>query len=117
MPRSRCQAWSGFTRTLIGGATITAILGASSVSASVRFNDLGLGRLEVSGNIQTQNLIRHKDASSFSFIQQRNVLRTRIDWNLLDQGKLFNRFRIPGIERSKVFLLYRCQIAAAQELG
>ena len=37
----------------------------------------------------------------------RNTVRLRVDWDWLQNGRLIDRFDIPFIERSKVFLLYR----------
>ena len=37
----------------------------------------------------------------------RNILRLRVDWDWFKKGRLIDRFDLPFIERSKVFLLYR----------
>ena len=44
---------------------------------------------------------------SVQFIQNRNTFRLRVDYDWLQNGKLIDRFEIPFIERSKLFLLYR----------
>jgi hypothetical protein len=75
--------------------------------ATFRLDDLGLGRLEVSGNLQSQNLIRHPDIDTLMFVMQRNTLHTRVDWDLVTGGHLLQRFRLPGVRRAKLFLLYR----------
>lgn len=91
----------------IGASVVALLLGGDPAFATIRLHDLGLGKLELSGNVQTQNIARHRDWRTHSFIQQRNVFRARVDWNLLRGGKLFDKFRIPGIRKSKVFMLYR----------
>jgi Protein of unknown function (DUF1302) len=86
-------------------ATLTAalvLLGASSALATQKY-----GPLEISGNIQAQNLIRHPDVDTYQFIQQRNTMRIRVDWDWLEKGKLIDRFELPWIKSSKLFLLYR----------
>jgi hypothetical protein len=65
------------------------------------------GALEVSGNLETQNLVRHQDPTQYQFIQNRNTVRLRVDWDWLQNGKLIDKYQIPFIERSKIFLLYR----------
>ncbi len=65
------------------------------------------GPLQISGNLQTQNLIRHPDASHFEFIQNRNTAHIRLDYDWVQGGKLYSRYNIPFIESSHLFLLYR----------
>lgn len=65
------------------------------------------GPLELSGNLQSQNIVRHPDVDEWHFIQQRNTARFRVDWNWVDKGKWIDRFELPFIESSKLFLLYR----------
>src|SRR5262245_28163445 len=65
------------------------------------------GPLELSGNFQTQNLVRNPDIDEYHFVQQRNTMRIRVDYDWLQRGKLMDRFDLPFIESSKLFLLYR----------
>ena len=65
------------------------------------------GPLELSGNISAQQIIRHPDVDTYSFIQQRNTFKLRVDYSLLDQGKLIQRYEIPFVERAKLYVLYR----------
>jgi hypothetical protein len=65
------------------------------------------GQLEISGNVDTLNLVRHSNPESFQYIMNRNVLRLRVDWDWFKHGRLIDRFELPFILRSKVFLLYR----------
>ncbi len=65
------------------------------------------GPLELSGNIESQNLVRHDSIDKLQFIQNRNTMRIRVDYDWLQNGRLIDRFEIPWIERSKLFILYR----------
>lgn len=92
--------------SLICRRTITAavlvVLSTSIASATMKY-----GPLELSGNLQTQNIIRHPDIDEYHFVQQRNTFRARVDWNWLEKGKWIDRIDLPFIESSKFFLLYR----------
>jgi hypothetical protein len=65
------------------------------------------GPLELSGNIETQNLIRNPSIDKLQFIMNRNTVRLRVDYDWLQKGRLIDRFDIPFIERSKLYILYR----------
>lgn len=83
---------------------------ALSLMVAVRrpvFAIMKYGPLQLSGNVETQNLIRDPSPTEFQFIQNRNTVRLRLDWDWLQNGKLIDKFDIPFIERSKVFVLYR----------
>jgi len=103
----RSRGWFGKLWFVVGTSVVAALLGSESAFATIRLHDLGLGKMELSGNIQTQNIARQRDIRTYSFIQQRNVFRARVDWDLLRGGKLFDKFEIPGVRKSKVFMLYR----------
>jgi hypothetical protein len=78
------------------------MLGAAPAKATSRY-----GPLEVSGNLETQNLVRHADPTDLQFIQNRNTFRLRVDWDWLQKGKLIEKINVPFIERSKLYVLYR----------
>jgi len=103
----RSQRRVGTFPVLAGVAVIATLLLTSPAQATIRLHNLGLGKLEVSGNVQTQNIVRHRDIDSWEFVQQRNVFRARVDWELISGGKLMQRWKIPGVRKSKLFLLYR----------
>jgi Protein of unknown function (DUF1302) len=103
----RSRGWFGKSWLVLGASVVAALLGGESAFATIRLHDLGLGKMELSGNIQTQNIARQRDIRTYSFIQQRNVFRARIDWDLLRGGQLFDKFEIPGVRKSKLFMLYR----------
>lgn len=65
------------------------------------------GPLQLSGNFETQNLVRDYRIDSYQFIQNRNTFRLRVDYDWLQNGKLIEKIDVPFIERSKLFLLYR----------
>ncbi len=65
------------------------------------------GPIELSGALQSQNIIRHPDIDEYHFIQQRNTFKFRVDWDWLQKGKLIDRFDLPFISNSKLFVLYR----------
>ena len=56
---------------------------------------LRFGALQVSGNLQSQNLIRTPDASTFEFIQNRNTAHIRLDYDWLQGGKFIRQVRHP----------------------
>ena len=96
----------GSTRRALGVVTAAAVvLGiATLASATQKF-----GPLEISGNLQAQQLVRHPDPSTYQFIQQRNTTHVRVDWDWLQRnGKWLDRFDFSDlIESSHLFLLYR----------
>ncbi len=65
------------------------------------------GPLEVSGNISAQNELRHRDVDKWDFVQQRNTAKIRVDYQLIDKGKLIDKYNLGFLKRAKFFLLYR----------
>jgi len=78
------------------------VLVVTPAFATIRF-----GPLQVSGNLQTQNIIRHPDWSTYDLVQQRNVFRVQLQYDWLEAGKFMDKFRFPFIRESKLTLLYR----------
>src|SRR5262245_36701193 len=68
---------------------------------------LRFGALQVSGNLQSQNLIRTPDAGTFEFIQNRNTARIRLDYDWFEGGKFIGKYNIPFVEKSNFTLLWR----------
>lgn len=68
---------------------------------------LRFGPMEISGNLQSQTIIRHPDADTFQFVQNRNVARVQFTYEWLKGGTFLEQFRFPFIRESKLFLLYR----------
>ncbi len=65
------------------------------------------GPIEISGSVQSQNIVRHPDVDEYHFIQQRNTVHLRTQWALLHGSKLFDRFDVAGISELDLRLLYR----------
>jgi len=65
------------------------------------------GPLELSGNLQSANLVRTPDADHYQFIMNRNIAHIRLDYDWLVGGKFYNKYDIPFLEKSHLFLLYR----------
>jgi hypothetical protein len=91
-------------RVLTGLVAVVLIVVAGRAEATQKF-----GPLELSGNLQSQQLIRHPDINSYELIQQRNTLRVRVEWEWMKHGGLwFDRFDLSEwVDHSNLFLLYR----------
>lgn len=96
--------------TLRHGVGVAAAVVATALSAmlsALASATLKYGDVEISGNFETQNLIRHPDIDEVQFIQNRNTVRVRIDWKWLKDGRFIDKFDVPWIRRARLFLLYR----------
>ena len=93
-------------RTLLVLAAVVAALGSATgvAHATQKF-----GPFEISGNLQSTQIVRHPDPSEYQFIQQRNTARVRVDWQWIQRrGKWLDRYDLSDlIESSNLFLLYR----------
>lgn len=78
------------------------LLSASPVAAFKRY-----GPFELTGNVSSQQLFRHPDIDEWAFVQQRNTLRLRFDYNMFDKGLLFSGISAPFLESAKLHVLYR----------
>jgi uncharacterized protein DUF1302 len=65
------------------------------------------GPVELSGNLQSQNLVRHLDAESWQYVQNRNIARIRFEYAWLEGGRFMNNYDIPFIQTSKLFVQWR----------
>jgi len=93
------------TQRLLTWLVVAVLIGlAGRAEATQKF-----GPLEISGNLQSQQLIRHPDIDQYQFIQQRNTMRVRVDYNWLKRGgKWFDRYDLSDwVDSSSLFLLYR----------
>src|SRR5262245_8976297 len=68
---------------------------------------LRFGPLTVAGNLQTQNLVRTPDASTWEYIQNRNTAHIKLDYDWIQGGKFITKYDIPFIEKSSLALLWR----------
>jgi hypothetical protein len=83
-------------------AVFVVALGARAVCALAPY-----GPLQITGNLQSQTLIRHPDIDQYQFIQNRNTLRLRLDYEFLKDGRLIEQVDLPWVRSSHLFLLYR----------
>src|SRR5207249_7985777 len=51
------------------------------------------GPVQLSGNLQSQNLVRHPDASTYEYIQNRNTAHVRLDYDWLQAGRFYGKYR------------------------
>src|SRR5437867_1624562 len=93
--RVGCALAAVVTVTFLAVAPITA-------RATQRF-----GPLTLSGNLQSQNLIRHPDQSTYEYVMNRNTAHIQLTYDWLQGGIFYGKYNIPFIENSKLFLLYR----------
>jgi len=85
-------------------AAVITLVTAGSALATQKF-----GPIELSGNLQSQQLVRHPDVSTYQFIQQRNTARIRVDWEWIGRdGRWLDRYDLSDvIQSSHLFLLWR----------
>jgi len=83
-------------------AVVAINSGPRPASATIKY-----GKIQISGNLETQNLFRHPEPDKFQLVQNRNTFRLRLDWDWLENGRFVDKFDIPFIERSKLYVLYR----------
>ncbi len=94
-------------RRLWSAILLAAVAGSVCALPSAGWATLRFGSLQVSGNVQSQNLVRTPDASTYEFIQNRNTAKIRLDYDWLDGGKLIGKYSLPFVERSQLSLLWR----------
>lgn len=82
----------------------TACLGAAFALPAAALNVQGL---ELSGNVETQSLVRHASIDDLQVVQNRNTLRLRADWDWLDGGRLLGAVPASFLKEWKTVLLYR----------
>ena len=63
--------------------------------------------IELTGNLESQTLIRENNGDTLQFIQNRNSLRIGASWKWLTNHRWLERYDSPGIESSELVLLYR----------
>src|SRR5216684_2317414 len=83
------------------------VLGFLLSAFSLSYADFALGPLSFSGNLQTQQIFRHPDVDKWSIIQQRNVVRLRLEYDWIKDGQAFERVSLPWIRRAHLVGLYR----------
>ena len=83
-------------------AAVVSTLASARADATQRF-----GPIQIAGNLQTQNLVRHPDESTYEFIQNRNTVHLQLDYDWLQKGRFYGKYDIPFIESSHLLLKYR----------
>jgi hypothetical protein len=69
--------------------------------------DFTYGPLSLSGNLQTQQIFRHPEPDKWSIIQQRNVVRVRLEYDWIKEGQAFGHLTVPWIRNAHLGALYR----------
>jgi len=90
---------------LVGTALVAVmfVLSPDAAAALPRY-----GPLDVSGSVSAQELTRFNPAfDTYALVQQRNTLKLRVDYSLLNGGKLIDRYDVPFLDQARLFLLYR----------
>jgi hypothetical protein len=93
------RRWSAVALALVA---IVVGGGTHRAQATVRFGDLN-----ISGNLQSQNLARTPDPSTWEYIQNRNTAHISLDYDWLKGGKFIGKYNIPFIEASQLSILWR----------
>jgi hypothetical protein len=65
------------------------------------------GPIQVSGNIQSANIVRTPDLGTFQYIMNRNTAHLRLDYDWLLGGKFYNKYDIPFLESSHLSVVWR----------
>jgi hypothetical protein len=88
---------------LLGGlVALLTIAGPNRAGATIKY-----GPFQLSGSLQSQNLIRHPDIDSYNITQQRNTARLQLEYKWLENGRFIDKYDIPFISRSSLYVLYR----------
>jgi hypothetical protein len=111
MHEVRCGGWFRCDAALAVALALFLTAALAPPSQAV----MKYGPLQISGNVDSYNLVRTPDIgwnptqgwNKVQYVMNRNALRVRIDWDWLQNGRLIDRFDLPFIERSKLYLLYR----------
>src|SRR5690349_19787619 len=81
---------------------VVVLLAARPARATQKF-----GPIQLSGNLQSLNIVRTPDQNTFQYIMNRNVAHIRLDYDWLQSGKFYNKYDIPFIESSHLSVLWR----------
>ena len=91
-----------WTSSVSVGSLVVGLLLAAPVHATLRY-----GPIELSGSVDSQTLMRSTEIDQWQFVQNRNTALIRLDYEWLQKGRLIDRFDVPYVKRSKLYLLYR----------
>src|SRR5882724_5330386 len=65
------------------------------------------GPIQLSGNLQTANIVRTPDQNTYEYIMNRNTAHVRFDYDWLQSGKFYNKYDIPFLESSHLSVVWR----------
>src|SRR5437867_2291221 len=65
------------------------------------------GPIQLSGNLQTMDIVRTPDQDTYQFIMNRNVAHIHLDYDWLQSGKFYNKYDVPFIDTSHLSLIWR----------
>src|SRR5436853_6904316 len=65
------------------------------------------GPVQLSGNLQTANIVRTPDQNTYEYIRNRNTAHIRLDYDWLQGGVFYNKYNIPFLDSSHLFVLWR----------
>src|SRR2546422_691424 len=82
-------------RLAVLGAILLGLLAPRAARATQKF-----GPIQVSGNLQTANIVRTPDQNTYEYIMNRNTAHVRLDYDRLQSGKFYNKYDIPFLESS-----------------
>ncbi|MBI3782150.1 MAG: hypothetical protein HY270_01995 [Deltaproteobacteria bacterium] len=93
-------------RSLLVGSFRVAV--ALLAFSSVPFAVLGLpASMQLTGNVESQTLLRHADIEHFQLVQNRNTFRLRAEWDWLRDGKILGERPFSLGSASRLTLSYR----------
>jgi hypothetical protein len=101
--RLHARVWG---RTLACALALSALLARES-GATIRY-----GPVQISGNLESQQLVRIDESPSstfdaFDLVQQRNVFRLQYEHEVVKDGVLLGALLAPGIRNAGFFAYYR----------
>ena len=83
-------------------AILLGLLAPRAARATQKF-----GPIQVSGNLQTANIVRTPDQNTYEYIMNRNTAHVRLDYDWLQSGKFYNKYDIPFIDSSHLSIVWR----------
>src|SRR5881397_3257807 len=89
-------------RLAVLGAILLGLLAPRAARATQKF-----GPIQVSGNLQTANIVRTPDQNTYEYIMNRNTAHVRLDYDWLQSGKFYNKYDIPFLESSHLSIVWR----------
>ena len=83
-------------------AVLATVLASDAAKATIRYGDI-----QISGNLESQNLVRLHSQFEMQPVQQRNTFRFQYEQALVKNGKLLGRVDVPFIRSVDFFGYYR----------